>query len=522
MNIFNTLRVYAVRNKIGKLMYDINGKSYLYHYDNNELQEITLYPIESFRPFVDFIFKGKFREDKFEKWKESFDNIRAYSVQVEVTSDGKKKSLLRYGFISQEGYAITHASYEKVEAFQNGRAEVFLDGESCWINRLGHPLQEGMPFDKAEFLFPDNLGFQICSTNGKYGLVNKYGYLCIPCEFDSMVFKKGSFGDIRFIIMEKNGKYYSAIIEGDSVCNIIDFTPKSMELRKNFLVIEEEFTKDENTYTKLGLLNRGGIRILNSEYDSIEIVAKNIGIVSKDGHKQLLLIGDKGYQVYIDSCNDIKYGESYDEERQEKYSYASVDERDIVFIEYEDQKGLHSMENNIFRPEDALEYDGAYFDFDGNSNDFIAIVLGGKVKLVNLDGEEIIPLVIPSECRVITNTYNEGIVGVSKKIKIEDLDGGYYEKTCYSYINSDGKILTDFIYDGIEKFEDGQAKAYYSYSSKVFSGVLHGTTEHLLDKDGNVLSSHSEYDDSGQQESNWEDWRDDAFEGDSEAYWNID
>lgn len=515
MNIFEGLRVYAAQNRIGKLMYDTNGKAYLYHYSNNELQEITIYPIESFRPYVDFSFRGKFREDKFEKWKETFDNIRAYSVQIEVTKNGKKEVLLRYGFISQEGYAITHASYEKVEAFQDGKARVFLDGKICWINKLGHPFMAGKPFDKAEFLFPEYHGFSICSTNGKYGLVNKYGYLCVPCEYDSMVFKNGSLGDIRSVVMEKNGKNYSAIIEGDSVCNIIDFAPKSMELRKKFLVIEEEFTKDENAYTKLGLLNRGGLRILNSEYDSIEIVASNIGIVSKDGYKQLLLIGEKGYQVYIDSCNDIKYGESYDEERQEKYSYASVDERDIVFIEYEDKQGLHSMENNVFRPEDALEYDGAYFDFDGNSNDYIAVVIGDKTKLVDLNGEEIMPLVVPSDCRVLTNTYNEGIVGVSKIIKIEDSEGGYYEKTCYSYINSEGIILTDFIYDGIEKFEGGQANAYYYYPSG-------GCEKHTIDKNGIVIGHYTDYVEGEPQESNWEEWRDDAFEGDSDAYWNVD
>ncbi len=75
-------------------------------------------------------------------------------------------------------------------------------------------------------------------------------------------------------------------------------------------------------------------------------------------------------------------------------------------------------------------------------------------------------------------------------------------------------ILTDFIYDGIEKFENGQARAYYDLPSS--------RTEHILDKDGKIIYHHSDYAESEPQECNWEEWRDDAFEGDPEAYWNID
>ena len=523
MNIFKGLQIYAVRNRIGKLMYDTDGKAYLYHYDDNELQEITLYPIESFRPFVDFSFRGKFRKDKFEKWKESFDNIRAYSVQIEVTIDGKKKSLLRYGFISQEGYAITHASYEKVEAFQNGRAKVFLDGELCWINKLGHPLQEGKPFDKAEFLFPDDLGFQICSTNGKYGLINKYLYQCIPCEYDSLsllpIFE--SIKNWTIIpsvwngidvcaVMKKNSVYYTAILEGNSVSNIIsNVAPKSVLLSDNFLIIEEEVVKNNETLTKKGLLNRGGIRILNSEYDSIEIVASNIGIVTKGNLKQLLFIGEKGFKVYIDSCEDIKYGEAYDEERGIKYCYALVNDHDFVYLEYEDKKGLHSMEDYApFCIDDIFEdnYDRLYFSYNGKPNNYLAVVYGEKTKLVDIFGYEIMPLIIPSDYYVLTDTYNEGLVGIC-------LDGSRLFKEC-SFINSEGKVLTGFSYYRVEKFENGKAKVYYSNE--------HISVTEVIDKEGNILERESESNDSCPPDNTWADMIDDAYEGDSDARWNTD
>jgi hypothetical protein len=285
-------------------------------------------------------------------------------------------------------------------------------------------------------------------------------------------------------------------------------------MSKNFLVIEEEYTKDGDTFTKYGLLNRGGIRILNSEYDSIDIVASNIGIVSKGNIKQLLFIGEGGFKVQLDNCHDIKYGEAYDEEHEIKYCYASAGERDIQFLEYENKDGLHSMSNYAFWPIDVDECDRIYFTYRNRPNNYFAVVIGNKTKLVDLNGEEVFPLVIPSDCHVLTDTLNDDIVGISKIVKEVDSGGKEDEKTCYSFINSDGKILTDFIYDGIEKFENGQARAYYD--------LLYSRTEHILDRDGEIIYHHSDYADSEPQECNWEEWRDDAYEGESDTYWNTD
>ena len=357
-------------------------------------------------------------------------------------------------------------------------------------------------------------GFRICQAADKFGVMNKYHFLCITCEYDSIEIRNDSYGGINYVVMKKDGKNYTAIIDGDSICNIINYTPKSIKLRKNFLIIEEEYTKDGVIFTKHGLLNRGGVRILNSEYDSIDIVASNIAIVSKDNIKQLLFIGEKGYKVQIDNCHDIKYGEAYNKEREVTYRYVSVGNRDIRFLEYEDKDGLHSMTNYTFWPLDVDECDKIYFTYRNEPNNFFAVVIGDKTKLVNFNGEEVFPLVIPSDCHVLTDTLSADIVGISKIVKEVDSDGKEHEKACYSYINSDGKILTDFIYDGIEKFENGQAKAYYDLPSN--------RTEHILDRDGKIIYHHSDYADSEPQECNWEEWRDDALEGDPEAYWNID
>lgn len=521
MNIFSALAIYA-QNKIGKLMYNTDGNAYLYDTNKKEFKEITIYPQEKFRPYVNFDWRDRNRDEKIEKWKGSFDNIRIYSVKVgEETIDGVNKPILRYGFINEKGYAITHATYDRVEAFQNGYARVYVKDHFCDINKQGYPMIEGKPFIKTEFVSKVEGGFYICCSDGKYGLINKYLYCCIPCEYDELsilpIGKSTKLSPIAtawdaigvYLLMKKDGINYAAIMEGNCVCNIIsNISPKSILLSEKFLIIEEEVVKDSKTSTKKGLLNCGGIRILNSEYDSIEIVASNIGIVTKDNLKQLLFIGEKGFKVYIDSCEDIKYGEAYDEERGIKYCYASVNDHEIIYLEYEDKEGLHSMENYGFSVEnlDYEDIDRIYFSYNGRANNYFAIVSGDKTKLVDIWGHEIMPLVIPSVYYVLTDTYSEGLVGIC-------LDGSRLFKEC-SFIDTEGKVLTDFSYYRVEKFEKGKAKVYYSNE--------HISVTEIIDKEGNILERESEPNDSCPPDNTWADMIDDAYEGDSDARWNTD
>ena len=521
MNIFCTLAIYT-QKKIGELMYDTDGNAYLYDTNKKEFKDITIYPQKKFRDYPDIHWRDRNREEKIKKWEESFDNIRVYSVKVgEEMFDGINKPLLRYGFINEKGYAITHATYDRVEAFRNGYARVYVKEQSCVINMQGYPMIEGKPFVKAEFVSEVERGFYICSTDGKYGLINKYLYCCIPCEYDKLsilpVGKATRLSPIAtawdtigvYLLMKKNGIDYTAILEGNSVCNIIsNIAPKSVLSSEKFFIIEEEVTKDGKTLTKKGLLNRGGIRILNSEYDSIEIVASNIGIVTKDNLKQLLFIGEKGFKVCIDSCEDIKYGEAYDEERRIKYCYASVNDHDIIYLEYEEKDGLHSMDNWGFSVEnvDYQDIDRIYFSYNGRANNYLAVVSGDKTKLVDIWGYEIMPFVIPSDYYVLTDTYSEGLVGIC-------LDGSRLFKEC-SFINSEGKVLTGFSYYRVEKFENGKAKVFYSNE--------HISVTEVIDKEGNILERESEPNDSFPPDNTWADMIDDAYEGDPDARWNTD
>lgn len=529
MNIFDSLKEYA-KPRIGRLMYNSEGKTFLYNSRTKEFKDITVYPLEKFRPFISYPFKGypihdKEQDEKKEQSQSPFDAIRAYSIKVgEKIIDNDKKDILRYGFINEHGIAITHATYDRVDAFRYGSACVYLNDKICYIDIYGRPKFNGMPFEKAEFIFPEDKGFSMFSTDGKYGLMNKYGYICIPCEYDSMDFRCYSdvsiddipIGEIKYVVMRKSGLSYTAIIEGYAICNILNFVPKSIKLRATFLLIEEEFSKEGKTYTKQGLLNRGGNRILKSEYDSIKIEANNIGIVTKEGTTQVLFIGDKGFKIVVDNETNVKYGEAYDEERNEKICYVTLDDKCLKYLISEDKKGLHLMTDCGFWPENTDEFDKIYFSSANKNNSYFAVVVGDKTKLVNIYGGEVIPLVIPSEYRVITDTFAEGIVGVCKKVKTRNTDGNYCEEEQYAYMNSEGKLLTDFIFDEVERFKGGKAMA--------FQCSPHSSTKCTIDIEGHIINRNTEYDSDCQiqQGDDLAEWRDDAFEGDSEAYWNVD
>ena len=384
---------------------------------------------------------------------------------------------------------------------------------------------------KYSSLKKGEVDFVVCSRDGKYGLLNKYLYLCLPYEYDNIELEYGqslSKGVCRttlFAKMEKNGTKYTAIIDGDAVCNVLTCQPKSLLLCRQFLIIEEEFTKDGNKYSRQGLLNRGGIRILESEYDSIKIVSDHFAIVSKDNLMELYYICQTNSERKIGPSKEIKYGEGYREDNEEMYYYATDVEYDIVILGIEGNDGFRKIDNWIFGPDDLDSdedlrprgYDKIYFSYHGKPNNYFAVVVDNKTELIDFNGNQIIPFVIPSDCHVETDTYSEGIVGVSKIKQEENSEGNTYEKTYYSFVNTKGKLLSNFIYEEITKFKNGQAKAYFS----IYGKTSYGYCEQIIDKNGNILSDNTDWDSDGPN-TDWVDMIDDAFEGDPEAYWNID
>ena len=524
MNIFSALAVYA-QNRIGKLMYDTNGKAYLYQAENKEFTEIMIYPPKHFLP--DHLYNPtgkilkKLRElnkgfiDQIEELypNKTFDKIKVYSIKKgEKIVDGVKKPILKYGFINERGYAITHAIYDRVCNYVDGKAEVYLDGYANIIDTNGHPIVDGQSLTEVEFVYRnyygrtqrgDNQHFLLCNSDGKYGVVNLFRYLCIPCIYDNISFMPSNADYVSYIELQKDGLNYTAFIEGNSICNIVELKAKSLVLVERLIIIEEELSDHGKTVNKFGLLSSGGTRLLESKFDKLEIYHPYFIIASIDGYKQLILPNGK---VLLDKCDNIHYGRSRDNENDKEYYYFSVNDKYINFYDEQSQD---------VGPLFAGENDKEYFTCDKDfSNDYFAIVVGDKTKLVNIDGEEIMPLVIPSEYRVITNTYSEGIVGVSKIIQNEYSGGTPYSETCYGYINAEGKLLGDLIFDGIDKFNNGIAKAYYDSANS--------TTYCELDKHGKIIYRHTDHGDSEPMDNTWADLIGDAFDGDPSACWNTD
>lgn len=539
MSIFKEIANQIKSIRIGKLYIDVNGNAFLYNYSKCEFQEITLFTPDKFRgqyyyaaSAYDYKSRDGKQKSEEKKIQTKFDHIRVYSAQIEENTERGKKTVLRYGFINENGYAITHATYDKVEILGD-YARVYLNGYGCRINEFGFPIWQGSPFDKAEFVFVDekgDYGFTVCCIGNKYGLINKYRYLCIPCEYDNINLIYDLSGNCICAVMRKNGIDYTAVIEENAICNILHFIPKSIQLKERFLLVEETITQGEKSCIKQGLLNRGGIRILNSEYDCIDIVSKCIitaqrtasnsimtpvsnvasifAIVSKENYKQLLFITETSYNVIIKDREDIKFGEGYDKNREMMFYYASIDKNTIkIFMSLRQQGGFC-----IFKDEfvGSYEYDRVYFSYNGIPNNYFAAVEGNKTKLINRYNEEIMPSIIPSEYHVKTDSYNEGIVGIYMFKQEKNALDKTIERPYYSYINSEGKILADFEYYEIEKFENGQAWAYFSGGAR------------LIDKNGNIIRTEYDKVQYEPREDNWRDYVDDAFEGDSGAYWNID
>ena len=502
----------------GMLIYDNEGNTFLSKPYEDEPHRIKVYSLKDFEP--DLLECGSSNIsflNQYIKLKSGLiplDNIRVYSVEVDVKIiEGKMTPVLKYGFINEDDIAITKPIFDKVYAFAEGKATVCIKHYQCQIDTHGLPLFNDKPCFNSDFLIKTSNEFAFSIKNNKFGIINRYRYLCVPHIYDSI--QLIDYGHYYYFKLKKKKEVYIAFIIDDAICNIVALNPKSLYGKNGYVLIEEEITKDDNKLTKYGLLNRGGLRLLDSEYDSIDIVSEHYVIVTKNGQKKLYNTSQDKVKLVLGPSDNIKYGEAYMKETKEKYYYATDNDYAISMLACEKNNNFKDNLNWTFRPNDLIKdlniyYDKIYFTYSGEPNNYFAVVAGDKTELIDIDEKQVIPFVIPSEYLVKTDTYAENIVGVSKLVE-DDIDESIRK---YGYINADGQMLTEFKYDVVYKFENGEGKAKYYDDS--FSTI------DIIDKDGNQIDYITESYDSYTSDTTWADMIDDAFEGDPDAYWNID
>lgn len=179
----------------------------------------------------------------------------------------------KYGVIDSLGRVVVAPTYEYIEDFQNGFAQVSDENEkSGYINRAGElviPLIYDLTSDFDH-------GVAAVEMDDMSGVIDTNGDIVIPFKFDYI----GSFSD-GFAIAKADGKLY-----------IMDITGKLKEIPDVFYQINNFYDgcavvqqlNSNNSGFKYGVLNSDGELVIPVEYDYIAPMTDGRILLSQGKH----------------------------------------------------------------------------------------------------------------------------------------------------------------------------------------------------------------------------------------------
>ncbi|PNK59819.1 WG repeat-containing protein [Psychrobacter sp. FDAARGOS_221] len=169
-----------------------------------------------------------------------------------------------------------------------------------------------------------------------------------------------------------------------------------------------------------GYINRSNETVIDYAYDEAQAFSDGLAAVAKDGmwgfiDKQGELVIPYGYSEVKEFSNG-------------RASFKSGEKWGVI-----DKEGKQIV---------AAKYDSPIIFKSGIYNtDFAQVEQNERYGLINLDGEETIPVIYSR----MNSYYTDGLIGAKKGHK-------------WGFIDTDGKVKVDFKYDDVDYFSDGLAK----------------------------------------------------------------
>ena len=283
--------------------------------------------------------------------------------------------------------------------FWNGRVVVGKDDKWGVIDTGGNVV---VPFEYDEArAFVEGLA-AVCK-DGKWGFIDTDGKIIAPLEYDWVdAFSEG-------LAMVRKGDWE------DGKCGYIDTTgnvviPLEYDSCSDFYNGYAEVRKGSWEDGKYGYIDTSGRVVIPLEYDAARIPE-----------------GD-GY------VGGLEYGLATVGKKRE-------DDSELVWSEHYCKFGLVDLNNNIVLP---LEYEYIYFISEslvnaGNwtSNDNGAYI---DTQIINISGN----IAAPAGYDLVSYYFSEGLAAAKKDEK-------------YGYVDTSGKVMIPFEYDGVGSFNEGLA-----------------------------------------------------------------
>lgn len=428
------------------------------------------------------------------------DNIRELVLGGSITHTD-----IKYGYALNDGTVTIKPLYDSMDYFTDNsvkaaiyinkvfRVEGYLsyDGSHIQIED-NHIFNDYLCITNNELnntqidlITPYYSGFAVCVQNGKMGVISKSYNIVVPAIYDTINRNRSDFNRWHF---NKYEGEYRGVINMERV-------NESGMIEKHFAIVRG------NTIAKI---------ITNGEADWIYCLNSGFGYIAVSGQKS----GQKRafYSINGEQLLPFKYDRIWDISKG------------IIEVELNGKIGLFKIAENSIEAHLDFIFDWANGDYLGTNKYGIAVCALHNNEYVfynqKLERVDSIKDYQNGQLTLLAHTYGEGLVGCRN----DDYDKEYF-------VNMYGEEYIPTCKLSIMSIEEGFVKnkatvKLYSYNSKGLRD-FEGYYLAQINKEGEILSQRyiacemREHDGTGKNYSDIEDLSD-AYEGDSDAYWNTD
>lgn len=313
-----------------------------------------------------------------------------------------------YGYSDVNKKLVIEAKYEKVSFFEEGLANVKLNGKYGFIDLKGKVV---IPF-AYDYASPFSEGLAYVIINNKWGSIDKSGNVVIPLIYDDVRLCRNG-----LIPVWLNGK--SGFIDKTGKAIVPLKYSNSLWFRENLALV--------NLNGKYGFVDESGNEAIPIKYDNASDFARGLATAQLNGKYGVI---DKSGKTVIPFVYDYVFPFHYDftfVKLNGKYGYIDKAGRMVIPIEY-DEIGL-------------LGY-GLGFPTDN----LVSAKQNGKWGYLDTGGKIVVPFIYDW-----AGGFQAGIAPVALKGK-------------FGFINKTGKIIAPPIYDSAHN--DGEGMAIVSLNGK--------------------------------------------------------
>lgn len=349
-------------------------------------------------------YKTKALNEKNEEIFSEYDKIEAIQNKDENNNLWYEQNVLKvekngkYGLINFEGKSILPTEYEEITAVSGieNSFKIKKDGKYGIVDSEGKMVVEPK-FADIDVLGKDNkTGFIIKADSGKYGIIDYSNKQILETKYDSI---EKIYGNDLYVVTV-NGKQKIVNKENNDV------------LTDGFDTIKQILSNQENAVifvkaNKYGIMNLKGEILIEAQYDSLKEAKLGTFIAQKNG----------------------KYG-IIDSENKEKiaFEYTSIvyNEKANIYILEDD-----NLNSNILNSDLEIKLSGMLIELN-ESKGYLKLRVDDEYKYYNLKFEE----------------KNEADIFPNRTLFISKKNGKY------GYVDKEGKIVVDYIYDDATEQND--------------------------------------------------------------------